>query len=347
MSSPRSKSPSDHILCNLGPPISLVIPVREWEKVLSRFKVVVSDQVFPSVDVERGLLAEIDAELQVAKGSMSEVLAVAADADAILNTYLPWDADSISRLNRCRIIARYGIGFDNVDLEAARRTGIVVTNVPDYSVEEVAVHTLALMLAVVRKVAWADQMVRAGSWAIDEFRPIRRLSELTVGLLGFGRIGRRLAAALQTFEAEIIVHDPYLSPAAGLPELVGFEDLLARSDILSLHAPLTDSTRGIIGSEAVAAMRPGAILVNTSRGPLVDLASVTEALKDRRLSAAALDVFDQEPLDVSRIEDIPNLVVTPHMAYYSEEALAESQRKAVTQVVKVLTGQSPDYQVNA
>ncbi|MGH8912197.1 MAG: C-terminal binding protein, partial [Acidimicrobiia bacterium] len=303
---------------------------------MSRYKVVVSDQVFPSVEVERELLAEIGADLVVASGPVADVLEVAADADAILNTYLPWDADAIAHLERCRIIARYGIGFDNVDLTAARRAGIVVTNVPDYSVEEVAVHALALMLAAIRKVPWADGRVRAGAWAIDEFRPIRRLSQLTVGLLGFGRIGRRLAAALETFDAEIIVHDPYLSPAADLPELVGFEDLLARSDIVSVHAPLTDSTRGIIGYEAVAAMRPGAILVNTSRGPLVDLDAVTAALRDGRLSAAALDVFDKEPLDISRIEDVPNLVVTPHMAYYSEEALAESQRKAATQVVKVL-----------
>jgi D-3-phosphoglycerate dehydrogenase len=277
---------------------------------------------------------------------MTEVLTVAADADAILNTYLPWDAESIEALERCQIIARYGIGFDNVDLDAARQAGIVVTNVPDYSVEEVAVHALALILSVVRKVPWADRRVREGAWAIDEFRPIRRLSELTVGLLGYGRIGRRLAAALQTFGPEIIVHDPYLRPASDLPELVEFDDLLARADILSVHAPLTDATRGIIGAEAVAAMRPGAILVNTSRGPLVDLDAVTGALSAGYLAGAALDVFDREPLDASRIAEIPNLVVTPHMAYYSEEALAESQRKAATQVLKVLTGQDPDYRVN-
>jgi D-3-phosphoglycerate dehydrogenase len=313
---------------------------------VSSYKVVVSDQVFPTVEIERDLLAEIDAELVVASGPMTEVLTVAADADAILNTYLPWDAESIEALERCQIIARYGIGFDNVDLDAARQAGIVVTNVPDYSVEEVAVHALALILSVVRKVPWADRRVREGAWAIDEFRPIRRLSELTVGLLGYGRIGRRLAAALQTFGPEIIVHDPYLRPAPDLPALVEFDDLLARADILSVHAPLTDATRGIIGAEAVAAMRPGAILVNTSRGPLVDLDAVTGALSAGYLAGAALDVFDREPLDASRIAEIPNLVVTPHMAYYSEEALAESQRKAATQVLKVLTGQDPDYRVN-
>ncbi|MFP3916154.1 MAG: C-terminal binding protein [Actinomycetota bacterium] len=313
---------------------------------MSSFKVVVSDQVFPTVDTERSLLSEIDAELVVAEGSVADVLEVAADADAILNTYLPWSAESISALERCRIIARYGIGVDNVDLEAARRAGIVVTNVPDYSVEEVGVHALGLLLAALRKIPWADRKVREGTWGIDEFRPIRRLSELTVGLLGFGRIGRQLASGLEAMGGRVIVHDPYLDPSPELPELVDLPSLLSRSDIISVHAPLTPQTRGIIDAEAIGQMREGAILVNTSRGPLVQLDAVTTALREGRLAAAALDVFDQEPLDPARIEGVPNLVATPHMAFYSEEALAESQRKAATQVVKVLKGQEPDYQVN-
>lgn len=313
---------------------------------MSRFKVVVSDQVFPSVDIERSLLAEIDAELVVAEGDISNVLAVAKDADAILNTYLAWDAAAISQLERCRIIARYGIGVDNIDLEAAKQAGIIVTNVPDYSVEEVAVHALALILSALRKVPWVDRRVREGAWAIDEFRPIRRLSTLTVGMLGFGRIGRKLAAGLQAMGANLVVYDPFLSPTPDLAELVDLDELLARSDIVSVHAPLTPQTRGIIGAEAIARMKPDAILVNTSRGPLVDLDAVCAALKEGKLRAAALDVFDREPLDVTRIEGVPNLIATPHMAYYSEEALEESQRKAATQVKKVLTGQEPDYRVN-
>jgi D-3-phosphoglycerate dehydrogenase len=313
---------------------------------MSTYKVVVSDQVFPSVEVERDLLAEIDAELTVATGDVEAVLAVAADADAILNTYLPWDADSIAGLSRCKIIARYGIGFDNVDLQAAADAGIVVTNVPDYSVEEVATHALALILASLRKVVTADDSVRQGTWSIDNFRPIRRLSTLTVGLVGYGRIARRIAAPLEALGAQIIAHDPYLQPGPDFPPLLELETVLSRSDILSLHLPLTEETRGIIGADALARMRPEAILVNTSRGPLVDLDAVTAALEEGRLGAAGLDVFDVEPLDPSRVESVPNLIVTPHMAYYSEEALAESQRKAATQVIKVLTGEKPDYQVN-
>ena len=313
---------------------------------MTKYKVVVSDQVFPSVEIERGLLAGIDAELTVASGAVDDVLDVAADADAILNTYLPWDADSIGRLEKCRIIARYGIGFDNVDLSAASKAGMVVTNVPDYSVEEVATHALALILATLRKVVTADTSVRLGTWSVDNFRPIRRLSTLTVGLVGYGRIARQIAAPLAALGAHIIAHDPYLEPGPDLPPLLSLGEVLAEADIVSLHLPLTDETRGFINAERIAGMKSGAILVNTSRGPLVDLGSLTDALVDGRLSGAGLDVFDIEPLDPSRIEAIPNLIATPHMAYYSEEALAESQTKAATQVIKVLTGESPDYQVN-
>jgi D-3-phosphoglycerate dehydrogenase len=313
---------------------------------MSAYKVVVSDQVFPSVEIERELLAEIDADLTVASGDVESVLAEAVDADAILNTYLPWDAESIARLSRCKIIARYGIGFDNVDLEAASDAGIVVTNVPDYSVEEVATHALALILASLRKVVIANESVREGTWSIDNFRPIRRLSTLTVGLVGYGRIARRIAAPLEALGAHVIAHDPYLQAGPDFPPLLEFETVLSRADIISLHLPLTDETRGIIDADALARMKPDAILVNTSRGPLVDLDAVTNALKAGQLGAAGLDVFDVEPIDSSRIGGVPNLIVTPHMAYYSEEALAESQRKAATQVVKVLTGEKPDYQVN-
>ena len=313
---------------------------------MSKYKVVVSDQVFPSVEVERELLAGIDAELTVATGDVESVLATAVDADAILNTYLPWTADAISRLEKCRIIARYGIGFDNVDLKAAADAGIVVTNVPDYSVEEVATHALALILASLRKVVMANESVRSGAWSIDNFRPIRRLSNLTVGLVGYGRIARRIAAPLEALGAGIIAHDPYLQAGPDLPPLLELDTVLARSDIVSLHLPLTDETRGIIGTDALARMKPTAILINTSRGPLVDLDALAAALKGGTIGAAGLDVFDVEPLDTDRVGEVPNLIVTPHMAYYSEEALAESQRKAATQVIKVLTGEKPDYQVN-
>ncbi|TME81014.1 MAG: C-terminal binding protein [Chloroflexi bacterium] len=312
---------------------------------MARYKVVVSDQVFPTVDVERELLAEIDAGLEVADGTFEGVAGLAADADAILNTYFPVQADLIDRLSRCRIIARYGIGVDNVDLAAAERAGIIVTNVPDYSVEEVAAHAVALILSLLRRIPEADRLTRAGGWGIERLRPIRRISELTFGLVGYGRIARRAADILTALGGRLIAHDPFVAAAPGVPPLVALDELVATSNVISIHAPLTDGTRGLFDAQLLGRMRPDAILVNTSRGPLVVLDDLLAALRDGRLAAAALDVFDREPLDPSRIEGVPNLLVTPHMAYYSEESLAESQRKAATQVIKVLMGEEPDYPV--
>jgi D-3-phosphoglycerate dehydrogenase len=313
---------------------------------MATYQVVVSDQVFPTVDLEREMLAEIDAELEVAKGDIGEVLEVARDADAILNTYLPWSEESIARLEKCKIIARYGIGIDNVDVEAASRHGVIVTNVPDYSVQEVAAHASALMLAHLRKILVADEVVRSGAWSIDNMRPIRRISELTLGLVGFGRIARQLAATAESLGMDLLVHDPFIQPGEGIPPLVGVDELLERSDVVSLHAPLTPETKGMIGARELGLMGEGSLLVNTSRGPLVVLDDLLDALRSGVIGGAVLDVFDDEPLDATRIEGVPNLIVTPHMAYYSEAALQESQRKATTQVIKVLSGEEPDYRVS-
>lgn len=311
-----------------------------------RFTVVVTDQVFPSVETERQMLAGIGAGLVIADGTSEGVAAVAAGADALLNTYLPVTGELLASAPRCRIVARYGIGTDNVDIAAARERGVVVTNVPDYSVEEVAVHTLSLLLALIRRIPDATRLVAAGGWGLDGLRPIRRLSGLRAGLVGYGRIGRTLASYLTALGCEVVVHDPFLTPGPGLPPLVTLAELLAGCDAVSLHAPLTPATRGLIGTAELAAMKPDAVLVNTARGGLVDVDALIAALQAGQLRGAALDVLDAEPPAAGRLPaDLPNLLVTPHMAYYSEESIAESQRKAATQVIKVLTGGQPDYPV--
>jgi D-3-phosphoglycerate dehydrogenase / 2-oxoglutarate reductase len=314
---------------------------------MAAYRVVVSDQVFPSVDQERELLAGIGATLDVLDATVEGLRARGADADAVLTTYLQIDADSIGTLSRCRIIARYGIGVDNVDLAAAAKAGITVTNVPDYSVQEVAAHALALILALLRKVPQSDAKIRSGGWGLDGLRPMRRISTLTVGLIGYGRIARRLQRSIEALDATVVAYDPFVKPGPGLPPLLSLDDLLERSDVVSVHAPLTPETRGLVNAAAVARMKAGALLVNTSRGPLVDLDAVIEGLRSGHLAGAGLDVFDREPLDPARIEGAPNLIVTPHTGYYSEESITESQRKAATQVIKVLTGQAPDYPVRA
>jgi D-3-phosphoglycerate dehydrogenase len=307
--------------------------------------VVVTDQVFPTTDIERELLGRIGARLEVADGTFDGIVRLAADADALLNTYFPIDGRLIGELRRCRIVARYGIGVDNVDIAAAERAGIVVTNVPDYSVEEVAAHTVALALVLLRRVVEGDRLVRSGGWGIESLRPIRRISALTFGLVGYGRIAHRVGAFVGALGGRIIVHDPYVRPEAGLPELVALDELVMTSDIVSIHAPLTPETRGLFDATLIRRMRADAVLVNTSRGPLVVLDDLVDALRAGRIRGAALDVFDKEPLDAARVESVPNLIVTPHMAYYSEESLQESQRKAAMQVLKVLSGEEPDYPV--
>ncbi len=309
------------------------------------FKVVVTDQVFPDVEVETEHLTRIGARIEVADGTVDDVVRRAADADALLNTYLPIDKTTVAALPSCRVIARYGIGVDNVDLSAARAAGIVVTNVPDYCVEEVTAHTVALLLALLRRVPDADRAVRAGQWGLDGLRPIQRLSHVTVGLVGFGRIGRRVFDVLRALGCRTVVHDPHLKPDDAPAPLVGLEDLLRSSDAVSLHVPLTAETKGLVNAATLGLMRPHAVLVNTSRGGLVDVDDLVRALERGTIRAAALDVLPHEPADAARIAGPPNLLLTPHMAYYSEQAIRESQRKAAVQVVKVLTGAAPDYTV--
>jgi D-3-phosphoglycerate dehydrogenase len=314
---------------------------------MSAFTIVLTDQVFPAVDLERELLQEIDAELVIADGSPEEVARLARDADGLLNTYFPIDKQLIAGLSRCRVIARYGIGVDNIDLKAASERKIVVTNVPDYCVEEVASHTVALVLGLIRQIGQADAGVRDGMWGTTHLQPIRRLSELTVGLIGYGRIAGRVGDVMATFGCRLLVHDPFVEPAEGVPELVSLEQLLSRSDIVTLHAPLTPATRGLIGTDQLRLMKPTAVLVNTSRGGLVSLEAVAQSLRSQNLAGAGIDVFESEPPPSEMISDVPNLLVTPHMAYYSEDALAESQRKATRQIINVLSGAEPDYTVCA
>ena len=308
-------------------------------------RVVVTDQVFPDVEIERKALEAVGAELEVASGTREQVLETAKDADALLNTYFAMDAEALSRLEKCKIIARYGIGVDNIDLEAARERGIVVTNVPDYCVEEVAAHTVSLMLALLRRLPQGQEVLLKGGWGVDELRPMRRLSETTVGIVGLGRIGRTVASMLAGFDVRLIGSDPYVSEAPGI-EVVPLEELLTTADAITLHSPLTPETRGMIGKVQLDAMKDDAVLVNTSRGPLIVLQDLLDALRSGKLRGAGLDVFEVEPPDPDQLKGVPGLLATPHSAFYSEAALAESQTKAVTQILKVLDGESPDYQVN-
>ena len=315
--------------------------------------VVVTDHVFPHLDQEREILAAAGHELRFEHDvkAPEEVRETVRSADAVLNCYTPIPAEVISSMSGCRIIARYGIGLDTIDIPAATAQGIVVTNVPDYCIDEVSDHALALILALGRGIARLDRSVRSGRWDLMVARPLHRLRGRTLGLVGFGRIARRLAEKASPIGFRVLATDPYVDAdairAAGV-EPVDLAGLLGGSDVVSVHAPLSEDTRHLLGAPQLALMRPGAFLVNTSRGPLLDLDAVLEALEAGRLAGVALDVVEQEPPDPAHpLLHREDVVVTPHAAFYSEEAMVEQQRKAAEQVVEALAGRMPPYAVNA
>ena len=292
-----------------------------------RHKVVITDMVGPTMEPERRVLGDL-ADLVVAPGvSGPEILAAAADADAILNTYAKLPGEVLRGLPRCRIVARYGIGVDTVEILAATELGILVTNVPDYCIDEVSDHALALILALTRKVLVCTAAVRAGTWVVKTAMPIQRHRGRTLGLVGFGKIPRALAPKAQALGLAVIAADPYVSPDAAAPlgvRMVDFPTLLRESDVVSIHAPLTDETRGLFGDREFGQMKPGAILVNTSRGPLVQQAALVRALESGRLAGAGLDVLEAEPPSRENpLLGMPNVALTPHIAFYSEQSLID------------------------
>lgn len=314
------------------------------------YTVLLTDQVFPSVEVEREILARAGATLEVlAEPTPARIREAGRTVDAVLTTYAPIDADTLGSFERCRVISRYGIGVDNIDLDAARARGVIVTNVPDYCVEEVADHTLALVLALARRLPQGHAIVVDGRWGVKDLGRVRRLRGRTLGLVGFGNIGAAVAGRARAFGLEVVVFDPYVDVArlaeAGADRAGSLDELLGAADIVSLHAPLTPETQGIIDRRAIDRMRPGAVLVNTSRGGLVETAAVLDALREGRLAGAGLDVFAQEPPAAQTLADVPNLLSTPHAAFYSEEAIRESQTKAAEAIVAVLEGREPRNRV--
>jgi D-3-phosphoglycerate dehydrogenase len=315
--------------------------------------VAVTDHVFPDLEQERRLLTEAGHELRFVSNasSVEEVREAVAGAAAVLNCYAPMPAEVINGLDRCVVIARYGIGVDTIDLDAATAKSIVVTNVPDYCIDEVSDHALALLLSLARGVTLLDRRVRSGSWTPADARPIHRLRGRTLGLVGFGRIARALAAKVAPLGFRVVTTDPFVPDEAvreAGAEPVTMADLLAAADVVSIHAPLTPDNRHLIGAAELATMKPGAILINTSRGPLVDLDPLRTALAEERLGGAGLDVLEEEPpADDDPLLWRDDVIITPHAAFYSEESLEELQRKAVEQVIEALAGRTPPYAVNA
>jgi D-3-phosphoglycerate dehydrogenase len=317
---------------------------------MSTFRVAVADSVFPNLEPAEKVLASIDATLDLSPAPTPEaIVAVAKDADALLVTYAKITADMIAQFKKCRIISRFGIGVDNVDLDSATKANIVVTKVPDYCIDEVSDHTLALLLALVRKIPSSSARSHAGTWDMKAVVPIHRLRGTTLGLVGFGRIPQFVAPKAQAFGLKVVAFDPFI-PADVFArydvESVNFEQLLAASEYVSIHCPLMPETRNLFGADAFTQMKDRAYLVNTARGPIVDEAALAAALDAKQIAGAALDVLPQEPPVSSPLFGRDNVILTPHTSFYSEESLVELQTKAANEVKSVLTGDSPRNPVN-
>ena len=317
----------------------------------SKFKVVITDHRFASVDIQRRVLAEIDAELVEGQAKTEEeIIAIARDADGILNARSKITAKVIEALERCKIMVRYGVGVDTIDIPAATRKGIMVSNVVDYCIDEVADHAFALLLSLARKVVFSARRVQAGEWSINNLKPLRRLAGQTVGVVGFGRIGRTLARNAAAVGFKIVVYDPFVAGEGEEKDgfkFMSLEQLLKTSDFVSLHTPLIAETEKMIGNEQIKLMKPTAYLINTSRGPLIDEDALAAALKENRLAGAGLDVLIEEPARPDHpLLKMEQVVVTSHTAFYSEEAIQELQRKAAEKVAVALSGKIPDPLVN-
>jgi D-3-phosphoglycerate dehydrogenase len=311
---------------------------------MSKYKVLLTDYAWPDLDIERPILAEEGAELVVAERSDSASLAkLAVDADAIMTNWARVDATVLAAAAKCRIVARLGIGLDNIDVDFATRLGMLVTNVPDYCLIEVAEHALALLLAMARKVAFYHHETKQGRYRLQAGPTLRRIERQTLGIVGFGKIGRKLAEKAAALGLEILATGRTRRELPPGIEWCDLDSLLSRSDYLSLHAPLTPQTRHLIGAAQLARMKPTAYLINTARGGLIDTAALAAALAANRLAGAALDVQEPEPPDLTQSPyNDPRVIVTPHAAFVSQESLENLRTRTARQVATALAGGIPE-----
>jgi len=313
-----------------------------------RPKIVITDCDHPTVEIEKEILSEIDPEFVLAHcNTEDEVTKVAHDADGIINQYAPITRRVIESLKRCKVIARYGVGVDNIDIKAATKYGIIVANVPDYCIDEVSTHAMALILACARGITLLNSKIREKRWDFTQAKPLFRTQGKILGLFGLGRIARLVAQKASGFDFKIIAYDPYVFKVDVGIRLVEFSQLLSDSDFISIHAPLTDETRHSFGENELKIMKKTAYLINTARGPIIDEKALYQALKEKWIAGAALDVMEKEPPDWENIlPKLDNLIITPHISFYSEESYVELKTKTADAVLSVLKGGLPQALVN-
>jgi len=308
-------------------------------------KVFLTDFAWPDDHVEREIVEA--AGMRLISGPAAALPAPEIEAmvreyrpSAILTCWAPVSAEAIEASARLQIVARLGVGLDNIAVDAATARGVLVTNVPDYCVEEVSDHAVGFALAWTRGLVLFDREVHAGRWSPVDAR-LRRLGALTCGLVGFGRIARATARKLDAFGCRLLAHDPFLREDVAGVQAVALDELLTNSDIVIVHAPLNDGTQHLINRERIARMRHGSLLINVSRGGIVDTDAVIEALQSGQLSAAALDVLESEPAVPAELLRERGAMLTPHVAFSSDASLLELRRRAAEEVVRVLRGEAP------
>jgi D-3-phosphoglycerate dehydrogenase len=302
------------------------------------------DRVGEDVAPERGVLGPLGISVSwpaQAPGAAENQL---KKAGALLVNVTPVDAALLDRAPQCRVVVTYGVGYDHINLDEARQRRVVVANVPDYCTDEVADHTIALMLALARRIVTGHELVRAGGWGVHELGSVRRIRGRTLGLIGYGRTGQAVATRARSFGLRVIAYDPQVTWSEGVTMLVSLPELLRKADFVSLHAPLRPETTRLIDDRALALMKPDSILINTSRGALVDTDALLRALDRGSLAGAGLDVFPEEPPSAALLSR-PNLLLSPHSAYYSAEAIVELKRSAAQAVAVVLTGGIPTHRL--
>ena len=315
-----------------------------------RHVVIVADCDHQSIDIEKEVLADICPDLPWLKcKTEDDVIAQCAEGEGIIIMYAPITRRVLQHLKHCKIIARYGVGVDTVDLQAAADLGIIISNVPDYGTHEVSDHALAMMLCLTRKIAFASSLVKQGKWDFRLMHPVHRHQVQTIGIIGIGRIGGAMAHKTHAMGMKVIAHDPYAArdKVPDYVTLVSLEELLQQSDVVSVHCPLSETTRYMLDEKMLRLMKPSAYLINTARGSIVDEAALDKMLGEKMLAGAAMDVFSTEPGTPSNpLFKYENFLCTPHMAWHSEESAKELKRKAAEEVRRVMRGEPPLYQVN-
>jgi len=316
-----------------------------------KFKVIITDAEYESLEIEKEELNKIGAEVILGQcKTEDEIIKIAKDADGLLVQYASITRRVIESLQKCKVIARYGIGVDSIDIEAATEHGICVVNVPEYCIDEVSDHAIALTLSCVRKVVMLDNAVKKGVWDFKISKPIFRLKNMKLGLVGFGNIARMVSHKAQAFGLNVLAYDPYISSSIMTQnnvKKVNLEDLLAEADIISLHLPLTNTTKYMFTEREFKLMKSTAFIINTSRGPLIKEKDLYKALKEKWIAGAALDVTEKEPIDPdNNLLKLDNLIITPHISFYSDESLKDLQRSTAKGVAQVLKGETPSSIVN-